>query len=167
METLDLLQERLEDYDGTLILISHDRDFIDRLATSTIAMNGRGEVVETPGGWTDFITQNPGFFGPAQAAAPKPPKPAAPSSQSAAKQVTKLSFKDQHRLQTLEALTPKLAAEITALEHRLADPDLYTRDRKAFDATTTAIRRLRSELAAAEDEWLALEGKRESLAQSL
>ncbi|MBU4040612.1 MAG: ATP-binding cassette domain-containing protein, partial [Alphaproteobacteria bacterium] len=64
MDTLDKLEELLESYDGTLILVSHDRDFVDRLATSTIAMNGRGDIVETPGGWTDFIRQNPGFLHP-------------------------------------------------------------------------------------------------------
>lgn len=64
MDTLDKLEELLESYDGTLILVSHDRDFVDRLATSTIAMNGRGDIVETPGGWTDFIRQNPGFLQP-------------------------------------------------------------------------------------------------------
>ncbi len=62
MDTLDLLEELLADYDGTLILVSHDRDFIDRLATSTIALNGRGGVVETPGGWSDFQRQNPDFL---------------------------------------------------------------------------------------------------------
>ena len=62
MDTLDKLEELLEQYDGTLILVSHDRDFVDRLATSTIGMNGRGDIVETPGGWTDFIRQNPGFL---------------------------------------------------------------------------------------------------------
>ena len=64
MDTLELLEELLADYDGTLLLVSHDRDFIDRLATSTIALNGRGRVVETPGGWTDFQSQNPGFLHP-------------------------------------------------------------------------------------------------------
>ena len=64
MDTLDLLEDLLADYDGTLILVSHDRDFVDRLATSTIALNGRGDIVETPGGWTDFIRQNPGFLQP-------------------------------------------------------------------------------------------------------
>src|SRR5258707_3952812 len=62
METLDLLEDLLADYDGTLILVSHDRDFIDRLATSTIALDGRGKVIETPGGWEDLLRQNPGFF---------------------------------------------------------------------------------------------------------
>jgi ATP-binding cassette subfamily F protein uup len=163
METLDLLQERLSDYDGTLILISHDRDFIDRLATSTIALNGRGDVVETPGGWTDFTAQNPGFFAPIQAPTAKPAKASPPPPPPAPKRAAKLSFKDEHRLQTLEALTPKLAAEIAALEQRLDDPDLYARDRKAFDAAMTTLTKTRAQLAAAEDEWLALEEKREAL----
>jgi ABC transport system ATP-binding/permease protein len=162
METLDLLQERLADYDGTLILISHDRDFIDGLATSTIALNGRGDVVETPGGWSDFISQNPGFFTPARPAAPKPAKAAQPAPPPS-KRAAKLTFKDQHRLQALEALTPKLAAEIRTLEQRLAEPDLYASDRKTFDKTMSALAALRSEIAAAEEEWLALEEKREAL----
>ncbi|HEY9235390.1 MAG TPA: ABC-F family ATP-binding cassette domain-containing protein, partial [Phenylobacterium sp.] len=62
MDTLDLLEDLLADYEGTLILVSHDRDFVDRLATSTIALDGHGRVVETPGGWQDFLSQNPGFF---------------------------------------------------------------------------------------------------------
>jgi ATP-binding cassette subfamily F protein uup len=165
METLDLLQERLSDYDGTLILISHDRDFIDRLATSTIALDGRGDVVETPGGWTDFTTQNPGFFIAPQAPTAKPAK-VAPPSPPPPKRTAKLSFKDEHRLQALETLTPKLTAEIAALEHRLADPDLYARNRKAFDTAMAALTALRTQLAAAEDEWLLLEEKREALQQS-
>ena len=64
MDTLDKLEELLADYDGTLILVSHARDFIDRLATSTIGLNGRGDIVETPGGWTDIIRQNPDFMTP-------------------------------------------------------------------------------------------------------
>ena len=90
MDTLDLLEDLLADYEGTLILVSHDRDFIDRLATSTIGLDGTGRAVETPGGWQDFIAQNPGFFGrppiaafaPAKAAAapPRPPTPQAPPS---------------------------------------------------------------------------------------
>jgi ATP-binding cassette subfamily F protein uup len=163
METLDLLQERLSDYDGTLILISHDRDFIDRLATSTIALNGRGDVVETPGGWTDFTEQNPGFFAAIEPPAAKPAKAAPPRPAAPTKRAAKLSFKDEHRLQTLEALTPKLAGDIKTLERRLADPGLYARDRKAFDAAMTALTGLKAELAAAEDEWVTLEEKREAL----
>jgi ATP-binding cassette subfamily F protein uup len=162
METLDLLEAQLADYDGTLILISHDRDFIDRLATSTIALNGRGDVVETPGGWSDFVGQNPGFFAPVSANRGSVRKRVAPPP-AEAKRAVKLSFRDEHRLSVLEALSPKLSREIAALEQRLADATLFGRDRASFDATTARLVAARTELAAAEDEWLALEEKREAL----
>ena len=160
MDTLDLLEDTLADYAGTLILVSHDRDFIDRLATSTIALDGEGHAVETPGGWKDFVSQNPNFFSkgtPAKStrsvavAAPAPKRPA------------KLSFKDQHRLTVLETLVPKLTADIVGLERRLEDPALYARDPAGFDRIMSTLHQARAELAAAEDEWLALEEKREAL----
>jgi ATP-binding cassette subfamily F protein uup len=168
MDTLDLLEDLLADYEGTLILVSHDRDFIDRLATSTVALDGRGNAVETPGGWSDFIEQNPGFFTAAEAgggaarsgaAAPK----AAPPRPAPTKAPTKLSYKDQRRLEELDALMPRLTAEIAAHETKLADPDLYARDPKGFDRLMKAIDGARATLAAAEEEWLALEEKREAL----
>jgi len=173
MDTLDKLEELLEQYDGTLILVSHDRDFVDRLATSTIAMNGRGDIVETPGGWTDFIRQNPGFLKPG--ANPRPQDKdaarraeAAPAPASVApaapKKPAKMSFKDTHRLKELEGLLATLPTDIARHEATLADPGLYARDRKAFDRATANADRARTLLAAAEEEWLELEAKRESLA---
>ena len=172
MDTLDKLEELLEQYDGTLILVSHDRDFVDRLATSTIAMNGRGDIVETPGGWTDFIRQNPGFLAPPPAggggprsdgkgkdagksAAPPPPAP---------KKTGKLSFKDAHRLKELEGLLETLPDAIARHDATLADPDLYARDPKAFDAAMKAAEKARSDLDSAELEWLELEEKKAALA---
>ena len=172
MDTLDKLEELLESYDGTLILVSHDRDFVDRLATSTIAMNGRGDIVETPGGWTDFIRQNPGFLRPG--ANPRPqdkeaarraetmPAPALVAP-AAPKKPAKMSFKDTHRLKELEGLLATLPADIARHEATLADPGLYARDRKAFDRATANAERARTLLAAAEEEWLELEAKREAL----
>ena len=171
MDTLDKLEELLESYDGTLILVSHDRDFVDRLATSTIAMNGRGDIVETPGGWTDFIRQNPGFLQPG--ANPRPQDkdaarraeaaPAPASVAAAPKKPGKLTFKDAHRLKELEGLLATLPADIARHEATLADPGLYARDRKAFDRATANADRARALLAAAEEEWLELEAKREAL----
>ena len=173
MDTLDKLEELLETYDGTLILVSHDRDFVDRLATSTIAMNGRGDIVETPGGWTDFIRQNPGFLKPgthqrpqdAEAArrAAASPAPATVVAPVAAKKPAKMSFKDTHRLKELEGLLASLPADIARHEATLSDPGLYARDRKAFDRATANADRARALLVAAEEEWLALEAKREAL----
>jgi ATP-binding cassette subfamily F protein uup len=165
MDTLDLLEDILGDYDGTLILVSHDRDFIDRLATSTIALDGRGGIAETPGGWTDFMRQNPGFFDNSRrtAASPSGAAARAAAAPGPVKRTAKLSFKDQHRLGVLEALTPKLTADIAAHEKRLEDPGLYARDPGGFDKIMAALGALRAQLAAAEDEWLALEEKREAL----
>ena len=165
MDTLDLLEDLLADYDGTLILVSHDRDFIDRLATSTIGLDGRGAAIETPGGWQDFMSQNPGFFGRNAAGAVFTPKPSAsPPPRAAAAPAAKLSYKDQRRLEELEALVAALPERIAVTERRLADPGLYARDAAAFQRLSGELATLRADLTAAEDEWLALEARREALA---
>jgi len=172
MDTLDKLEELLETYDGTLILVSHDRDFVDRLATSTIAMNGRGDIVETPGGWTDFIRQNPGFLKPGTHQRPQDaeaerrsaaPAPASVTAPAAPKKAAKLSFKDAHRLKEIEGLMETLPADIARHDATLADPDLYARDPKAFDRAMTNAARARAQLEAIEAEWLELEEKKASL----
>jgi ATP-binding cassette subfamily F protein uup len=164
MDTLDLLEDLLADYDGTLILVSHDRDFIDRLASSTIALDGQGRAVETPGGWQDFMSQNPGFFQPVrqpQAAAPRISTDRARPATAPAK----LSYKDQRRLGELDGLIHSLPQDIARHEANLADPGLYARDPAGFERAMQALEAARTQLAAAEDEWLALEEKREALAQ--
>ena len=168
MDTLDKLEELLEGYDGTLILVSHDRDFIDRLATSTLALNGRGAIVETPGGWTEFVRQNPGFLQPIASSSPireaagesakAPQPPAAPPKKTA-----KLTYKDARRLEELERLIETLPAEIARHDAALADPDLYSRDPKAFDRAMTAAAQARADLEAAEMEWLELEEKKSAM----
>ncbi len=160
MDTLDLLEDLLADYDGTLILVSHDRDFIDRLATSTIGLDGTGRAVETPGGWQDFMSQNPGFFG----ALPKiEPIKAAPKPAAAPKAASKLSYKDQRRLQELETLIADMPGKMAVLETAMADPTLYSRDPAGFDRYSRALDAARAQLAAAEEEWLTLEERREAL----
>ncbi len=164
MDTLDLLEDLLADYDGTLILVSHDRDFIERLATSTVALDGRGHAIETPGGWTDFLSQNPGFF--EELRAPRRPQDKAPArapSPRPVKEAVKLSYKDARRLQELEALMPRLQGEIAGCEAKLADAGLYARDPKGFARIMAAMDAARTGLAAAETEWLALEEKREAM----
>ncbi|MDP1616056.1 ABC-F family ATP-binding cassette domain-containing protein [Phenylobacterium sp.] len=170
METLDLLEEMLSDYEGTLILVSHDRDFVDRLATSTIGLNGRGQVVETPGGWLDFLSQNPGFFGVSPAKAPGGRRGAAAQAAAAkadaaapAGKPAKLSYKEQRRLEELTGLVADLPAKISLLESQLADPALYARDPGAFDRFGQALAAARQKLEAAEMEWLELEERREAL----
>ena len=164
METLDLLEDVLSDYEGTLILVSHDRDFIDRLATSTIALNGRGDIVETPGGWSDFQTQNPGFLESPDA--PVRRGKAAKLIGATTKRAVKLSFKDEHRLATLEARLPTLAAEIAALEAKLDDANLFKRDPAGFERTLQALQRARKDLAQSEVDWLEIETRREALSRA-
>ena len=165
MDTLDLLEDLLADYEGTLILVSHDRDFIDRLATSTIGLDGKGHAIETPGGWQDFIAQNPGFFARLPVAAFTPPKsPAAPLPKPEPARAAKLSYKDQRRLEELETLIAGAPARIDDLEASLADPGLYGRDPSAFERLTRDLDTVRTQLSAAEEEWLSLEERREALA---
>jgi ATP-binding cassette subfamily F protein uup len=163
MDTLDLLEDLLADYEGTLILVSHDRDFIDRLATSTIGLDGRGGAVETPGGWQDFLSQNPGFFGGrvAREAQRGEAKPA--GKPAFVKPAAKLSYKDQRRLEELEKLIAEAPAKTAALETKLADPALYRRDPAGFDKINRDLEALRAAVASGEDEWLELEAKREAL----
>jgi ATP-binding cassette subfamily F protein uup len=165
IDTLDLLEDMLADYDGTLILVSHDRDFIDRLATSTLALNGQGRAAETPGGWQDFIRQNPDFFAEiSQKEAQKIKADIRPAPAPVKSAPKKLSYKDQKRLEDLNGLMPKWSAEIKRLETVLEDATLYSRDPKRFDATMKTLDSLRAELEAGEMEWLELEEKRENLA---
>jgi len=159
METLDLLEDLLADYAGTLIVVSHDRDFVERLATSTIALDGAGSVVETPGGWADFVSQNPGFF--MRAAASPTARPTVARRPAAS---SKLSYRDERRLSELEAEAAAHSEAIAALERRLADSALYGRDPAGFDRATRDLAERRVALAAAEDAWLELEARREALA---
>jgi ATP-binding cassette subfamily F protein uup len=161
METLDVLEDLLADYEGTLVLVSHDRDFIDRLATSTIGLDGSGRAVETPGGWADFLSQNPGFF---QGAAPARPTPAPrPEPRPEPARAAKLSYKDQRRLAELEGLVEALPGKIATLERSLADPELYARDPAGFERLTRALEAGRVQLAQAEAEWFELAARREAL----
>jgi len=125
-----------------------------------------GGAVETPGGWQDFLSQNPGFFGGRVAREPTRNEPAkAPPKPSAPKPQAKLSYKDQRRLEELEKMVADAPAKMAALEAKLADSALYTRDPAGFDKINRDLEAHRKALAAGEDEWLELEAKRESLAR--
>ncbi|MEQ9638894.1 MAG: ATP-binding cassette domain-containing protein [Alphaproteobacteria bacterium] len=157
METLDLLQELLAEYDGTLLLVSHDRDFLDRVVTSTIAMEGDGRAMEYPGGYADYLRQRP-----ARAAdRPRPvTKPAADKPKPSAK---RLGYKQQRALELLPKQIAALEQEIVDLEARLADPALFARDAAAFNATAQRLDAAKAELETAETEWLELEMLREEV----
>jgi ATP-binding cassette subfamily F protein uup len=152
VETLDLLQDILGDYDGTVLLVSHDRDFIDRVATATVALEGQGRATVYPGGWSDYAAQRPAAEAPAPDKAPARAAPAraeAPRAQG-------LSFTEKKRLDDLPALIERLEAEIAKLSELLADPDLFTREPVKFRKATEALTERQAALAAAETEWLEL-----------
>ena len=160
LETLDLLQEMLGEYPGTILLVSHDRDFIDRVVTSTLAAEGDGRWVEYAGGYSDMLAQR--SAGKTEAAAPVKQKTAARAAALPQTAGTKLSFKDQHELKTLTAEIERLQREIKAHEAKLAAPGLYNKDIKAFKAATNALADAHEALAAAEERWLQLELLREA-----
>jgi ATP-binding cassette subfamily F protein uup len=164
-DTLDLLQETLADYDGTVLLVSHDRDFLDRVVTSTIALEGDGTATEYAGGYSDYLVQR----GPRATPAVAPPRPAAARPHPAPRsddrpKPRKLNSKQQRTLEQLPKKIETLQAEMTTLSAALADPDLYRRDATAFAAKTARLAAAQAELDAAEQEWLELEMLREELA---
>jgi ABC transport system ATP-binding/permease protein len=164
LETLDLLQEMLGDYPGTVIVVSHDRDFLDRVATSIIVSEGEGVWTEYAGGYSDMVNQR-GFGVTKPEIEAKAPARGGRTVAMAPIAATKakLSFKQKHALETLPNEIKKLDAEIAKLNKLLADPALYARDPRAFadaSAKLTAAERAKSK---AEDEWLALEVIREEI----
>jgi ATP-binding cassette subfamily F protein uup len=161
LETLDLLQELLAEYAGTVLLVSHDRDFLDRVVTSVIAGTGDGEWTEYAGGYTDMLTQGaPSVAEPGVGAAARP-RPVAAAKPPQAGGARRMSFKDRHALETLPARMEGLQRDIARLGAILADPDLYTGNPKRFAAATAALTAAQEALAATEEQWLALELQRE------
>lgn len=165
VETLDLLQELLDDYDGTVLLVSHDRDFIDRVATTTIALEGGGRVTVYAGGWSDYQAQKAQAAGATSSQA-KPLDRAVSQGAAAKSRPTQkalgLTFTEKHRLEELPSVIDRLTAEIAKLEEFLAQPDLYAKEPVKFAKGTEALVDRQQALAAAEEEWLTLEEKAEA-----
>jgi ATP-binding cassette subfamily F protein uup len=161
IETLDLLQDLLAEYAGTVLLVSHDRDFIDRVASVTVALEGQGRAVVYAGGWTDMLAQRGAEAGAETGAgAPKKPKQAAPADKPKAQPAkSALSFTEAHRLKALPAEIARIEAEIAKLSELLSDPDLFTREPVKFRKATEALSDRQAKLDAAEEEWLTLEEK--------
>ncbi|WP_323717325.1 ABC-F family ATP-binding cassette domain-containing protein [Paracoccus aminovorans] len=154
VETLDLLQDILGDYDGTVLLVSHDRDFIDRVATTTVAMEGDGRAVIYPGGWSDYRRQRPEdapVVETAKVPAQKPVSEAKPVPERAG-----LSFTEKKRLEALPAIMERLEAEIGKLTEFLAQPDLFQTAPAKFQKASEGLSERQATLAAAEEEWLEL-----------
>ncbi len=162
IETLDLLQELLDDYEGTVLLVSHDRDFLDRVATTTIAMEGNGRATVYAGGWTDYQAQKGEDASPEAAKNDVKSKSNRTELKPRQDAKPKLSFTEKHRLEELPKELERLEAEIAKLEGLLADPELFNREPVKFKKATEALSTRQEALAAAEDEWLMLEEKAEN-----
>lgn len=152
VETLDLLQEIIDDFDGTVLLVSHDRDFLDRVATTSILMRGDGRAEVHAGGWSDVAPHMVRADAPAKPAKKEKPKVEKPAQKSSG-----LSFTQRHRLDALPGEIGRLEREIAKLEEFLMDPDLYTKAPLKFQKATEALSERQAALSAAEEEWLELE----------
>jgi ATP-binding cassette subfamily F protein uup len=155
-DTLDLLEDVLGDFGGTLLLVSHDRDFLDRIVTSTIIMPGDGTAIEYAGGYKDAMAQR---RGEGAAAAPRKAAAARPA-ETRARQRKQLSYKDQRELDGLPAAIAARESEIAALQDRFADGGFFARDAAGFARAIERLEAAKQELAAAEDRWLELEALR-------
>jgi len=167
LETLDVLEEMLSDYAGTVLLISHDRDFLDRVVNAVIVPEGDGRWVEYAGGYSDMLAQRGEDLTrvPAKPIAGKGDRETKPQPrrEAAAPAKRRLSFHEKHALETLPKTMAELHEKMRTLHQRLDDPALYARDRKTFDATSAALAAAQQELAAAEERWLELEVLREEI----
>jgi ABC transport system ATP-binding/permease protein len=163
LETLDVLEEMIGDYAGTVLLISHDRDFLDRIVNAVLVPEGNGKWLEYAGGYSDMLTQR-GADVRKSAAKPAAAPPRKSAERPAAEPARrKLNFNEKHALETLPARMATLETQVKRLNERLADPALYARDRAAFDKATAALSTAQAELAAAEERWLELELLRSEL----
>jgi ATP-binding cassette subfamily F protein uup len=163
LETLDVLEEMLGNYAGTVLLISHDRDFLDRVVSAVIVPEGDGRWTEYAGGYTDMLAQRKHDLAPSRPKQSSPKDTKAPPAHEPKPARQRLSFNQKHALETLPRIIAELHARLRALQARLDDPNLYARDRKAFDETSAAFAAAQAELNAAEEKWLELEILREDV----
>jgi len=163
MDTLDLLQEVLADYKGTILLVSHDRDFLDRVVSSSIVLEGDGSITEYAGGYSDYIMQKK-LTQRAELAEPEKKKAKVVQLPVGAKKKSKkLSYNDQRALDNLPAEVESLTMELAQMEAELSDPTLYAKDPSKFDALSKKIEAARIDLDEKEIRWLELEELADSL----
>jgi ATP-binding cassette subfamily F protein uup len=164
LETLDLLQEVIGDYEGTVLIVSHDRDFLDRTVTITLGLDGSGRVDVVAGGYEDWERKRKAPTGAPAKAGAQSPSGLPPLREHKEVPRKKLSYKDQRDYDLLPTRIEEMEAAIARDEAALSDPDLYTREPKRFAALTAAIDKARAERDAAEERWLELAEQLEALA---
>jgi ATP-binding cassette subfamily F protein uup len=157
LETLDLLEEMIADYPGTVLLVSHDRDFLDRVVTSLLLAEGEGRFTEYAGGYSDMLSQRGTDAAKVREKVKRAGRTRGPS------QKAKMNFSDRHALQTLPPRIAELEKQIAALKEDLAAPDFYNRDPQGFGAAAQKLEALQQEASLAEERWLALEMLREEM----
>jgi ATP-binding cassette subfamily F protein uup len=164
LETLDLLEEMLADYAGTVLVVSHDRDFLDRVATSVLFAEGNGRFIEYAGGYSDMVAQRGTGVEAREMPKPKAARSSPPKERTKSDSPRrKLSFTELHELKTLPAQISTLEKGIAALHAILSDSTLFARDPKSFAANSEKLAKAQSALAATEERWLELEMLREEL----
>ena len=161
MDTLDLLQEVLSDYEGTMLIVSHDRDFLDRVVTSVIYMKGDGSVFENAGSYSDILekiaSKNPTNFKDVKKTSSSTPL------KDTRKKTAKLSYNQQRLLDILPQKVENLEKDIALTEQKLSDGDLYSTNRTEFEKLTTLLMQLKKERDDAENQWLEIQEIKESL----
>ncbi|MBI0026688.1 ATP-binding cassette domain-containing protein [Bartonella sp. M0187] len=164
METLDLLQELVSNFPGTVLLVSHDRDFLDRTVTSIIAPEGNGRWLEYAGGYSDMIAQRKGReIEQKNVAKSSSPQTSAPAERAKRETKQKLSYKQKYALEKLPLEIDALHDEIAKMEKEFSDPDLYTKNAKRFEELSRLLEQKRKDLEIKENEWLELEMLKEEL----
>jgi ATP-binding cassette subfamily F protein uup len=160
LETLDLLQEVIADYAGTVLIVSHDRDFLDRTVTAVVVLDGSGKADVVAGGYSDWEAKRDGVA----LLARSPAAQAKAAATSGPRKSVKLTYIEQRELDGLPAEIETMTKMIATAEAALADPALYARDPKKFDRINIEADATRKKQAKAEERWLELSAKVEALA---
>jgi ATP-binding cassette subfamily F protein uup len=155
----------LDDYNGTLLLVSHDREFLDRIVTSTIAIEGNGIITEYAGGYSDYLYQRKDENLPFSSLGSRKRKKTQKKNKLKNNKAKKLSYKDQRELENLPQIISSLQKSKQQLESILADPNLYTQDALTYNDVAEKLKKLNTEIMEAEDRWLFLETTLESLSK--
>ena len=160
MDTLDILKERLDEYEGTLLVVSHDRDFLDQMVTSVIALEGNGDIAEYAGGYTDYLRQRPKIESP-KGISQKAQRPTSKRKPAPERRLKRMSWRETRDLEELPAQIAALEKEIASLERILGDPGLFATDPAKFEMNATRLAAAMADRTAAEQLWLELEIKRD------